>query len=147
MHSETLGPPAASWSLLWAVSTAAAVVARADGRVDDAERQRLASYLDRSEIGGVQSPFARRLFDKCVRELDGDPPSEPRALSSALAGFDATPWAWVILRAAEHVAGADGDVCAAETRAIEAIRTRLDLPPGVPERRPACLLRRYGHAS
>jgi tellurite resistance protein len=59
---------------------------------------------------------------------------------SALAGCGGTPWAWIILRAAEHVAAADGAVDRAELQAIETIRTLLDLPSGVPERYAACVL-------
>jgi tellurite resistance protein len=128
------------WNLLWAVNTAAAVVARADGRVHPAERRTLNSYLRRSEIQGLKSPLARGLFDKCLRELERDPASERGVLAGVLAGFGGAPWAWVILRAAEHVAAADGTVHQAEARAINAIRTALNLPPGVPERYAACVL-------
>lgn len=127
-----------TWNLLWAVNTAAAAVARADGRVHAAERLTLHSYLKRSEIKGLKSPLARGLFEKCLRELERDPASEPSVLAGVLAGFDGTPWAWIILRAAEHVAAADGAVHDAEARAIETIRTLLNLPPGVPERYAAC---------
>ncbi len=128
------------WNLLWAVSIAAAAVARADGRVHPAERRQLSWYLHRSEVQGLGSPLARGLFDKCVRELERDPASERRVLAGVLAGFDGTPWAWVILRAAEHVAAADGAVHQAEVRAIDTIRTILNLPTGVPERHVACVL-------
>jgi tellurite resistance protein len=128
------------WNLLWAVNTAAAAVARADGHVHPAERRTLRLYLKRYEIAGLTSPLARGLFEKSLRELERDPASEPSVLASVLAGFDGTPWAWVILRAAEHVAAADGTVHQAETRAINAIRTALNLPPGVPERYAACVL-------
>jgi tellurite resistance protein len=128
------------WNLLWAVNTAAAVVARADGRVHPAERLTLSSYLKRSEIKGLKSPLARGLFEKCLRELERDPASERSVLAGVLAGFGETPWAWIILRAAEHVAAADGVVHHAEARAIDMIRTALNLPPGVPERYAACAL-------
>ncbi len=128
------------WNLLWAVNTAAASVARADGRIHPAERRQLSSYLRRFELQGLNSPLARGLFDKCVRELERDPASERRVLARVLAGFDQTPWAWIILRAAEHVAGADGAVHHAEMRAINTIRIVLNLPPGVPEHYAACVL-------
>ena len=44
----------------------------------------------------------------------------------------------MILRAAEHVAAADGGIHRAEMLALETIRTILGLPPGVPERYAAC---------
>jgi tellurite resistance protein len=127
------------WSLLWAVTTAAAAVARADGAVDEHERHELNSYLQRSEIRALTSPIAAGLFEKCLRELARDPANERRFLANVLAGFEHTPWAWLILHAAEHVATADGTVHPTELRVIDSIRTVLGLPPGVPERYPACV--------
>jgi tellurite resistance protein len=128
------------WNLLWALNMVAAVVARADGRVHAVERLRLSSYLRCFEIEGLKSPLARGLFDKCVVELERNPASERRALTDRLTGFDGTPWASVILRAAEHVAAADGTVGDAEARAIKAVRVALRLPAGIPERYAACVL-------
>jgi tellurite resistance protein len=127
-----------SWTVLWAVHIAAAVVARADGGVHPAERLRLGAYLQSCGLDARRSPLGRGLFDKCMRELDREPESDRSALARVLAGFDGTPWAWIILRAAEHVAAADGAVHRAEIRALETIRTILNLPPGVPERYAAC---------
>jgi tellurite resistance protein len=126
------------WTVLWAVNTAAAVVARADGGIDPAERLRLSEYLQSCGFDSHMSPLGRGLFDKCVRELHREPGNERTALARVLAGFDGTPWAWIILRAAEHVAAADGAMHRAEIRALETIRTILDLPHGVPERYAAC---------
>jgi len=127
-----------SWTILWAVNTAAAVVARADGGVHPAERLRLGAYLRTCGLDGRSLPLGRGLFDKCMRELDREPESDRSALTRGLAGFDGTPWAWIILRAAEHVAAADGAIHRAEMRTLETIRTILNLPPGVPERYAAC---------
>ena len=127
-------------NLLWALNMAAAAVARADGRVHAVERLRLSSYLRCFEIERLKSPFVRGLFDKCVVELERNPASERRVLTDRLTGFDGTPWAWVILRAAEHVAAADGTVGDAEARAIKAVRVALRLPAGIPERYAACAL-------
>jgi tellurite resistance protein len=132
--------PRYPWSLLWAVNIAAAVVARADGHVHPAERLGLQLYLESCQAEGLISPLAQGLFDKCVRELAAGSARCRILLAGALAGFERTPWAWVILRAAEHVAAADGVVHEAEARAITQIRTALNLPSGVPERYPACLL-------
>jgi tellurite resistance protein len=126
------------WTVLWAVNTAAAAVARADGVVDPAERVRLSEYLQSAGFDRQRSPLGRGLFDKCVRELDREAGNEATALARVLGGFDGTPWAWIILRAAEHVAAADGAVHRAERRALEMIRVVLNLPPGVPERYAAC---------
>ena len=127
-----------SWTILWAVNTAAAVVARADGGVHPVERLRLGAYLRTCGLDGRSLPLGRGLFDKCMRELDREPESDRSALTRGLAGFDGTPWAWIILRAAEHVAAADGAIHRAEMRTLETIRTILNLPPGVPERYAAC---------
>jgi len=127
-----------SWTFLWAVNIAAAVVARADGGVHPAERLRLRDYLRTCGLDGRRSPLGHGLFDKCMRELDREAESDRSVLTRVLAGFDETPWAWIILRASEHVAAADGAVHGAEMRALETIRTILNLPPGVPERYAAC---------
>lgn len=132
-------PP--SWTLLWAVHVAAAAVARADGAIHPAEPETLDAYLRRCQVGGLRSPLARGLFDKSVRELARDAADERGTLARVLEGFGNTPWAWIILRAAEHVAAADGAVHHAEARTIDAIRTALDLPRGVPERYAACVVR------
>jgi tellurite resistance protein len=127
-----------SWTVLWAVNLAAAVVARADGGVQPAERLCLGAYLRTRGLDDERSPMGRGLFDKCMRERDREPESDRSVLTRVLAGFDGTPWAWIILRAAEHVAAADGAVHRAEMRVLETIRTILNLPPGVPERYAAC---------
>jgi tellurite resistance protein len=132
------GDPHHPSNLLWATHTVGAMVARADSRVARVERLALAAYLRRCEVEALKSPLARGLFGKCLRELERDPASEQSTLARVLAGFKGTPWAWVILRAAEHVAAADGKLHDAEIRALDAIRTVLNVPRGVPERYAAC---------
>ncbi len=96
-----------SWTVLWAVNMAAAVVARADGAIYPAERDRLGAYLQSCGLDARASPIGRGLFDKCIRELEREPVNDQSMLSRVLAGFDETPWARIILRAATHVAAAD----------------------------------------
>ena len=129
-----------SWTVLWAIHTAAAIVACADGCIDRAERDRLSAYLNRCQAKILKSPLTRGLFDKCLRELERDPVNEWCVLARVLAGFDGTSWVWIILRAAEHVAAADGAVDHAEVQAIDAIRSFLNLPPRVPEPPAVCSL-------
>ena len=95
------------WTVLWAVNMAAAVVARADGVVHPAERVRLGAYLQSCGLDKRASPIGRGLFDKCLRELEREPVNDQSMLSRVLAGFDETPWARIILRAAAQVAAAD----------------------------------------
>jgi len=130
------------WNLLRGLTSTAAVVALADGTVHPAERQGLGHYLRHAGIPGLQTGRSHALFDTCLRELEQRPARERQGLAGVLAGFRDTPWAWVILRAAEHVAGADGAVHPSEARVIETIRAVLHLPRGVPERYPACVMRR-----
>lgn len=130
------------WNLLRALTSTAAVVARADGTVLPAERLGVGHYLRRAGIPGLQPGRTRALFDARVRELEQGPARERHGLAVVLAGFRDTPWAWIILRAAEHVAGADGAFHPSEARVIETIRAVLHLPRGVPERYPACVVRR-----
>ena len=84
-----------------AVHTAGAVVARADRGVSLVERLALDWYLQRCKVEALKSPLGSGLFGKCLRELDRDPASEQSMLARVLADFKGTPWAWVILRAAE----------------------------------------------
>lgn len=129
-------------NLLPALARVAAVVARADGSVAPAERLGLGRYLRDAVIPDLQPGTARALFDTCIRELEREPAAAPQRLAASLSGFRDTPWAWIILRAAERVAGADGALHPSEARAIETIRAALDLPLGVPERYPACVMHR-----
>ena len=46
---------------------------------------------------------------------------------------------WGDERYSVHLQTADGTVHPTELRVIDSIRTVLDLPPGVPERYPACV--------
>ncbi|MGA9868889.1 MAG: tellurite resistance TerB family protein [Acetobacteraceae bacterium] len=130
------------WSLLRGLTSTAAVVALADGTVHPAERLGLGHYLRQARIPGLQKASTHALFDTCLRELEQGPAGGRPGLADVLGGFRDTPWAWVVLRAAEHVAGADGAVHPSEARVIETIRAILHLPRGVPERYPACVMRR-----
>jgi tellurite resistance protein len=77
------------------------------------------------------------MFEQHLHALAINPARTCSTLVDHLARFSSTPWAWVILRAAEQVAGADGVVRRSEREAIRTIRAALELPAGVPERYPA----------
>ena len=110
--------------LLDAVVTAAALVARADARVDPAERGQLLDFLDRE---GVLAVFtlaeAIEFFERRLRELD-----EPGGAAAALRHFrrhaDGPP-ARVAIDAGEEIAAADCRIDAREQQMLQLIRIVL----------------------
>jgi tellurite resistance protein len=123
--------------LVWTITGAAALVACADGDVHPAERHSFLAYLRRCGHLTPQACVEGQMFGQHLDSLATAPAAACSALVDHLARFSSTPWAWVILRAAEQVAGADGVVHSSEREAISTIRAALELPAGVPERYPA----------
>jgi tellurite resistance protein len=106
--------------LLDGVATAAALVARADGRVDPVERGVLLDVMDRN---GLLAVFTRgeivEAFEARVRELaalDGDD-----AAIDALGRFAGRAAARLLLDAGKHVAAADGHLHPGELRTLQLI--------------------------
>lgn len=92
--------------LLDAIVTAAALVARADGRIDAAERGQLLDFLHRKGIPIVFTP-ARilEMFERRIRELN-----EPGGAIGALKHLRRhakRPPAGVIIKACQEIAAAD----------------------------------------
>lgn len=120
--------------LLDAVVTAAALVARADGRIEPAERGLLVDFLDRNGFLSVFSP--REIldaFERRVRQLD-----EPGAAEAAVDGMGRLAGrspARLVLGAGKRVAAADGRLHAGERRVLKRLRAALAARPPRPRRR------------
>jgi tellurite resistance protein len=117
--------------LLDAVVTAAALVARADGWVDPAERSRLLDFLNNA---GLLSVFTRAeildTFESRVRQLDE--PSGARMAADCFARLAGRSPARLVVEAGEHVAAADGHLHPRELQILRLIRVALSprfLPP------------------
>lgn len=127
-------------SLVEAVVAAGALVARADGRVHPVERLEMLVYMRRSGLPSPRRLDVLEVFDRLVQEIEHDRPHGVRAVENRLRSIAGSPWAWIALRAAEHVAAADTRIEEVELAAICSVRETLGLPAGVPERFPACVV-------
>jgi tellurite resistance protein len=108
-------------ALLDAAVTAAALIARADGSVDSAERRELLDVIRRN---GLLSLFTRfdvlDAFECRLRQLE-----EERGLEAAvnsLRRFAGRSPAWLLVEIAERVAAADGHVDGRELQMLRLIR-------------------------
>ena len=114
--------------LLDAVVTAAALVARADGRIEPAERGLLVDFMDRN---GFLSVFTRNeildAFERRVRELDEAQGAEIAVDSlGRLAGRSP---ARLVIGAGKHVAAANGQSHPVERHMLQLIRHALGRAP------------------
>jgi tellurite resistance protein len=114
--------------LLDAVVTAAALVARADGRIEAAERGLLVDFLDRN---GFLSIFTRNeildAFERRVRELGEERGAETAVDSlGRLAGRSP---ARLVIGAGKHIAAANGRSHPVERHMLELIRHALGRGP------------------
>ena len=114
--------------LLDAVVTAAALVARADGRIEPAERGLLVDFLDRN---GFLSVFTRNeildAFERRVRELDEERGAETAVDSlGRLAGRSP---ARLVIGAGKHIAAANGHAHPVEQHMLQLIRHALGRGP------------------
>jgi len=122
------------------MATAAAIIARADGRSDPIERREFIACARRSlSRAAVRRWNVSVLFDERVGELERNP-NRTADLLSVLDVVAGTPRAWIVLRTAERVATVDGDVGEAEITSLAAIRRSLGIPSGIRERFAACML-------
>lgn len=113
--------------LVDAVVTAAALVARADGRVDAVECERLLDFLDRD---GILYTFTRAeirdIFERRLREQ-----GEPRAVMAALrqlGRYAEHPLARVIIDAGEEITASDSHIDPRERRVLQLLRIVLSTP-------------------
>ena len=110
--------------LLDAVVTAAALVARADGRIEPAERGLLVDFLDRN---GFLSVFTRDeildAFDRRVHQLGEERGAETAVDSlGRLAGRSP---ARLVIGAGKHIAAANGNSHPVERHMLQLIRYAL----------------------
>lgn len=109
--------------MLDVVVTAAALVARADCRVDPAERRQLLDFLARARLLPVVRFDAREAFERRVREL-----REPGGLVAAvdrLAEVSGRSLARLVVDAGWEVAAADSRLDPREKRVLDLIGIAL----------------------
>jgi tellurite resistance protein len=114
--------------LLDAVVSAAALVARADGKADAVERAQTAYFLARyGRLATVTRADILDAFDhrlRHLRELGGT----ETAVESLRRNAGCAP-ARLIIETAEHIAAADGHFRPEEMHALRSIRKALRAPP------------------
>jgi tellurite resistance protein len=117
--------------LLDAVVTAAALVARADGRIEPVERGLLVDFMDRN---GFLSVFTRAeildAFERRLRQFDERGGAE--AAIGSLGRFAGRSPARFVVGAGEHIAAASGRFDASELRVLRLIRRVALGAPGAP---------------
>ena len=123
--------------VMQALVTAGALIAAADGRVESVERDELLNYIDRQRfVPTISRASIAKAFDKRVRELkDRDSASVIVEAFRPLAGLSL---ASVVVRTAERVAAADGQIHRGEVQAFELIRLIMMT---LPTSRPSVALR------
>jgi tellurite resistance protein len=118
-----------------AVVTAAALVARADGRVEPAERGLLVDFMDRN---GLLSVFTRHeildAFECRVRQLDEHGGAD--AAVAALGRLAGRSPARFVIGAGKQVAAADGHFHPDELHMLRLIRHVLSTAPAAPKGEP-----------
>lgn len=110
--------------LLDAAVAAAALVARADARIDPAERGQLLDFLDREGVLSVFTPAEiLEVFERRLRELNE--PGGAAATLRQLKRHAERPLARVAIDAGEEIAAADCRIDAREQRMLQIIRIVL----------------------
>ena len=105
---------------IYALLTAGAFVAVADGRVDSAEREEAIHYIDRSIRPKMAKARIAELFDQCAQLLQDRDFAD--AVLEALRPVPALSLTSAVIEIAERVAAADGRVHSSEAQAIRLIR-------------------------
>ena len=121
--------------LLDAVVTAVALVARADGRIDAAERGQLLDFLDRKGILTVHTPAEiLEMLENRVRELNE--PDGPVGALKHLRRHAERSLARVIFNAGQEIAAADCRIDPSEQHILQLIWITLGGPLPRPAARP-----------
>jgi len=107
-----------------ALVAAGAFMAFADGQVQLVERDELLNFVNRE---GLVPPTSRcdigEMFDSRVRQLESG--RSFNAVAGALRPMAGSPLASVVVRSAERIAAADGDLHRSEVEALRFIRRIL----------------------
>lgn len=115
-------------AVMQALVTAGALVALADGRVDQVERDELTSFIARQDfVPGTSSGDVAAAFDDRVRDLTER--YDPNTIVDALRPLAGRSLTSIIIGTAERVAAADRKIHPGEQQAIELLRqTMMTLP-------------------
>jgi tellurite resistance protein TerB len=105
---------------IYALLTAGAFVAVADGWVDSAEREEAVHYIDQSIRPKMAKARVAELFDQCAQLLQDRNFAE--VVVEALRPVPALSLTPAVIEIAERVAAADGTVHSNEVQAIRLIR-------------------------
>ena len=113
------------------LAAAGAIMARADGQIDPAERSAWLAFLREQ---GLLAHSSRRevlaSFDEAARKLDSQPLAELCTAAERLAALAGTRSARLIGMAASRVAMADGIAWPQEIAMLQVIRDKLGLSQG-----------------
>ena len=104
-----------------ALVTAGALVALADGHLENVERDELVGFVHRQDFAPSFSPSGiAKAFDRRVRELEEN--YDPNLIIDALRPLAGLSLTSVVVRTAERVAAADRTIHPREEQAIKLIR-------------------------
>lgn len=107
--------------VMQALVTAGALVALADGRSDDVERDELVAFIDQREfVPAFSRSNIAKAFNDRVRQLDDQ--YSPNLIIEALRPLAGLSLASIVIRTAQRVAAADRKIHPGELRAIKLIR-------------------------
>jgi tellurite resistance protein len=107
--------------MLQALATAGALVALADGHLEDVERDELVSFVHRQDFASTISQHGiAKAFDSRVRQLEEN--YSPNLIMEALGPLAGLSLASVVVRTAERVAAADRKIHPRELQALKLIR-------------------------
>jgi len=120
LASKIHDPSTSEHDPVYALLTAGAFVAVADGRVDSAEREEAIHYIDRSIRPKMAKARIAELFDQCAQLLQDRDFAD--AVLEALRPVPALSLTSAVIEIAERVAAADGRVHSSEAQAIRLIR-------------------------
>jgi tellurite resistance protein len=120
-----------------ALVTAGGLVALADGRVEAVERDELVNFIDRQRlVPAISQHDIAQAFDNRVRQLEDR--DSVQVIVESLRPLAGLSLASVVVRTAERVAAADGQIHPSELQAIKLIRlilmTLSAIRPTVPSR-------------